>query len=230
MAQYVACPSSLWWQSSSWDLHRCLTIVLSRSLPNLNILMPSQLILHTNLFSSFYLYAISSLLFFFPYLAMFSNPVVVSLSSFYRCVIVITYSTSSSKFELLSLRWAIFFSPNLLSHAHLGSSCFFSQFECPQFLSPQWIQRRVLMLYVQMNGICSWIPHGPQPSKLSESATLCWLKLPHPAKATSTPTQSCSYQKFVQSVCKWQHSKFSKWDNFRYIYMKLDKAHFRNMS
>lgn len=54
---------------------------------------------------------------------MFSNLAAVSLSSFYHCVIVIIYSSSSFNFELLSL---LFFSPNSLSHVHLGSSCFFS--------------------------------------------------------------------------------------------------------
>lgn len=92
-------------------LRSASSLVLSRSLPNLSVTMPSQLILHTNLFSSFYLHCISHFptLVFFPYPDMFSNPVVVSLSSFYRCVIVITYSTSSTNFELLSLRWAISF-------------------------------------------------------------------------------------------------------------------------
>lgn len=158
---------------------------------------------------------------------MFSTLAAVSLSSFYHCVIVIIYSSSSFNFELLSL---LFFSPNSLSHVHLGSSCFFSHFECPQFLSAQWMQRRVVMLYVQMDRICSWAPHGPQPAELSESVTLHWLKLPHPAKAASTPSQNCEDQKFLQSMCKWQHSKFSNLDSFRYICVKLDKAHFRNMS
>lgn len=187
LSSYSPCsrilPHVIFWCSQTLSFPQiCLVpvfaspLALSRSLSNLNVPMPSELILHTNHFSSFYLQPVPWLLF-FPHLALFSNPVVISLSSFYYCVIVITYSSSSSNFELLSSRWAMFFSPNSVSHAHLGSSCFFFHFECLQFLSSQWMQRRVLMLCVQMNRICSWAPHGPQPSKLSESFSLCWLKL-----------------------------------------------------
>lgn len=154
---------------------------------------------------------------------MFSNLAAVSLSSFYHCVIVITYSSSSFNFELLSL---LFFIPDSLSHVHLGSSCFFSL-----------LNVHSSSVLSECRGECScsmyrWIElaHGPQTSELSESVTLHWLKLPHPAKAASTATQNCEDQKFLQSMCKWQHSKFSNLDSFRYICVKLDKAHFRNMS
>lgn len=165
-------------------------LALSRSLPNLSLPVPTQLNLHTNPFSSFYLHPIPWLLFFALACYVFKPSCHLHFWFLPLCD-VSTYSTSSSNFEPLSLRWTISFGPYLLSHAHLGSSYLFSHFKSPQFLSPRWMLRRVLMLCVQMNRICSWAPHGPHPSKQSESVTVWWLKLPQPAKALSAPTQSC---------------------------------------